>query len=66
MTRDDYVRTDELDDALIPLSIIREQTGWSEATLRRKLAGVPRVRYGGVPGREKAVKFRDIEKLLGG
>lgn len=67
-TQDDYARTDQLDDALIPIALIREQMSVSERTLSRRLAGIDKHRFGrtgtGNPGREWAVRWGDIKHLF--
>jgi hypothetical protein len=58
--KSDYVRTDELDEALIPLEVLREKLGVPERTLRRRLTGITKHPYKG----GKAVKWRDISGLF--
>lgn len=74
--RSDYARTDDLDNALIPLEMLREKLGITDRALRRLLTGIERHRYGGTPfdpkhpdappkpGRDKAVRWGDIKHLF--
>jgi len=60
-TQADYIRTDELDDALVPLDVLRDKLGVSERTLRRRLEGIPHHAY---PG-GKAVRWGDVKNIEG-
>lgn len=59
-TRSDYVRTDELDEALVPLDTLADLFGVTERTLRRWLDAdrIERRPYNG----GKAVRWGDIPK----
>lgn len=58
----DYARTDELDDALIPIEMLREKLGVSTRTMARRLGNATRHRYNG----GYAVKWGDVSHLFTG
>ena len=58
--KSDYARTDEADEALIPLAVLRTGTGMSERTLRRRLEGITKHPYKG----GTAVRWGDVRAIF--
>lgn len=52
--------SDELDDVLVPLSVLRERFRMPERTMRRRLTGITTVRYAG----GKAIRWGDAVAKL--